>query len=267
MTTIYHPASGRGHINFGWLDSHHSFSFGNWYDGQKVQFGALRVLNDDVVKGGGGFDTHKHENMEIISIPLKGALAHKDSTGSEGILYTGDVQIMSSGSGISHSEFNASPDEPEARRPKARHNAGQAGGVFWIQTRPLDPYDPVNFLQLWIFPRQTGGRPRHEQRSFDPTARVGQWQIVVSPRPEDEALRINQDARLALARLGPGALLEYRPAFAGNGVYIFVIEGGVEAGGQSLERRDGLGLAGTEVVPVRASSVAEVLAIEVPMFA
>lgn len=201
-----------------------------------MQFGALRVLNDDVVKGGGGFDTHKHENMEIISIPLKGALAHKDSTGSEGILYTGDVQIMSAGSGISHSEFNASH------------------------------YDPVNFLQMWIFPRQTGSKPRHEQRSFDPTARVGRWQIVVSPRPEDEALRINQDARLALARLGPGAMLEYHSVFAESGVYIFVIEGEVEAGGQILDRRDGLGISRMDAVDVRAVTTAEILAIEVPMF-
>ena len=230
MTTIYHPASERGHVNFGWLDSHHSFSFGNWYDREKVQFGALRVLNDDIVKGGGGFATHKHENMEIISIPLKGALAHKDSTGTNGIIYSGDVQIMSAGSGITHSEYNASH------------------------------YDPVNFLQLWIFPRQQGGKPRHEQKTFDPAERVGRWQVVVSPRAEDGALRINQDARLALAKFAAGAVLEYRPVFAGNGVYLFVIEGEVEAEGQVLQRRDGLGIA------VRAMSPSEVLAIELPMF-
>ena len=112
MTNIFHPAPERGHVDFGWLDSHHSFSFGNWYNGEKVHFGALRVLNDDIVKGGNGFDSHPHENMEIISIPLKGALAHKDSTGIEGILGTGDVQIMSAGSGIRHSEYNASHFDP-----------------------------------------------------------------------------------------------------------------------------------------------------------
>lgn len=236
MTTIYHPAGGRGHVNFGWLDSHHSFSFGNWHDREKVQFGALRVLNDDVVKGGSGFDTHKHENMEIVSIPLKGALAHKDSTGTDGIIYSGDVQLMSAGSGISHSEFNASH------------------------------YDPVNFLQIWIFPRQNGGKPRHEQQSFSAAERVGRWQVVVSPRAEDGGLRINQDARLALAKIGAGETLEYRTAFAGNGVYLFVIEGEVEAAGQVLQRRDGLGIGGADVVAVRAASAAEVLAIEVPLF-
>jgi len=237
MTTIYHPASGRGHIQFGWLDSHHSFSFGNWYDGEKVQFGALRVLNDDIVRGGSGFDTHKHENMEIISIPLKGALAHKDSTGTDGIIYTGDVQLMSAGSGITHSEYNASH------------------------------YDPVNFLQIWIFPKQPGGKPRHEQKSFDPAARLNQWQVVVSPRSEDQAVRINQDARLALARLDAGRSLEYTPAFPGNGVYLLVLEGAVEAGGQALGPRDGLGLSGMRSVTVTTREwAADVLLIEVPMF-
>jgi redox-sensitive bicupin YhaK (pirin superfamily) len=124
MKSVYHPASERGHANFGWLDSHHSFSFGQWYNPEKVHFGALRVLNDDIVSGGGGFGTHPHDNMEIVSIPLSGALAHKDSTGTDGIIQTGDVQIMSAGTGIRHSEFNAS----------------KAG--------------PVNFLQVWLFPKK-----------------------------------------------------------------------------------------------------------------
>src|SRR5574339_113920 len=122
--TTLHPASERGHVNFGWLDSHHSFSFGHWYDPNKIHFGALRVLNDDIVQGGGGFGTHPHDNMEIVSIPLNGALAHKDSTGTDGIIQTGDVQIMSAGSGIRHSEFNHSKT------------------------------NPVNFLQIWVFPKQ-----------------------------------------------------------------------------------------------------------------
>ncbi len=126
MTTTYYPASERGHANFGWLDSHHSFSFGNWHDREKVHFGALRVLNDDTIKGGKGFDTHPHENMEIVTIPLKGALAHKDSTGAEGIIYSGDVQILSAGSGISHSEYNASH------------------------------YDPCTLPQIWIFTKHVG---------------------------------------------------------------------------------------------------------------
>ena len=237
METTYYPASERGHVNFGWLDSHHSFSFGNWHNREKVHFGALRVLNDDTIKGGKGFDTHPHENMEIVTIPLKGALAHKDSTGSEGIIYTGDVQIMSAGSGIRHSEYNASH------------------------------YDPVNLLQIWIFPKHTGVRPRHEQRSFDPAARKDQWQFVVSPCPEDQALKVYQDARLALARLSADTTITYRTAFPGNGIYIFLLEGQVQAGSRSLQRRDGFGITGADAYMLEATTSAELLAIEVPMFA
>ncbi|HET6253539.1 MAG TPA: pirin family protein [Puia sp.] len=237
MTNIFHPAPERGHIDFGWLDSHHSFSFGNWYNGDKVHFGALRVLNDDIVKGGNGFDSHPHENMEIISIPLKGALAHKDSTGIEGILSTGDVQIMSAGSGIRHSEYNASH------------------------------FEPVNFLQIWIFPKQLNIKPRHDKKSFDPLGRINQWQFVVSPRPGDHSLFINQDARLALTRLHAGTTLRYDNAFKGNGVYVFVLTGTAEAGDATLSARDGLGITGTDSFTVHALTDTELLAIEVPMFA
>lgn len=237
MKNIYHPASERGHVDFGWLDSHHSFSFGNWHDREKVHFGALRVLNDDVVKGGNGFDAHPHENVEIISIPLKGALAHKDSTGIEGILSTDDVQIMSAGSGISHSEYNASH------------------------------FDPVNFLQIWIFPRQLNISPRHDQKTFPPQGRVDQWQTIVSPLPADNALWINQSARLALTRLSAGKTLRYDIIFPGNGVYVFVLSGNVEIGDSQLQSRDGLGITDADHFSVHAATDAEVLAIEVPMFA
>lgn len=237
MTNIFHPAPERGHVDFGWLNSYHSFSFGNWYDRDKVHFGALRVLNDDVVKGGNGFDTHPHENMEIISIPLKGTLAHRDSTGTEGILSAGDVQIMSAGAGIRHSEYNASH------------------------------FDPVNFLQIWIFPKQLNIRPRHEKRSFDPSGRINQWQVVVSARPGDSGLYIYQDARLALTRLEAGRELEYEVAFKDNGVYVFVLTGQVTIGDATLSERDGLGIVGTDQFVVRAEADAEVLAIDVPMFA
>lgn len=237
MTNIFHPAPERGHVDFGWLDSHHSFSFGNWYNGEKVQFGALRVLNDDVVKGGNGFDSHPHENMEIISIPLKGTLAHKDSTGIEGILSTGDVQIMSAGSGIRHSEYNASH------------------------------FDPVNFLQIWIFPNQLNIKPRHNKRSFDPAGRANQWQFIVSPLARDGGLFINQDARLALARLDAGTTLRYDNAFNGNGVYVFVLTGSIRIGDTTLASRDGLGTTGTDSFAIHALEPSELLAIEVPMFA
>jgi redox-sensitive bicupin YhaK (pirin superfamily) len=237
MTNIFHPAPERGHVDFGWLDSYHSFSFGNWYNGEKVHFGALRVLNDDVVKGGNGFDSHPHENMEIISIPLKGTLAHKDSTGIEGILSAGDVQIMSAGSGIRHSEYNASH------------------------------FDPVNFLQIWIFPKHLNIRPRHDKKSFDPAGRANHWQFVVSPRSEDGGLYINQDARLALTRLDAGTALQYDNAFDGNGVYIFVLTGSIAFGETTLSSRDGLGITGTDSFTIHALTDSELLAIEVPMFA
>lgn len=237
MKTVYYPASERGHVNFGWLDSHHSFSFGNWYDAEKVHFGALRVLNDDIVKGGKGFDTHPHENMEIISIPLKGALAHKDSTGVEGIIYSGDVQIMSAGSGIRHSEYNASH------------------------------YDPVNFLQIWVFPKQQNIRPKADQKTFDQAGRMEKWQVVVSPKAEEGGVAINQDARLAMTKLPAGKEIAFSPAFPGNGVFIFVLEGQVEVGGQKLERRDGIGISDMREFTIKAGTAADILAIEVPMFA
>src|SRR5579863_5706852 len=237
MTNIFHPAPERGHVDYGWLDSHHSFSFGNWYDGDKVHFGALRVLNDDTVKGGNGFDSELHENMEIISIPLKGTLARRDSAGTEGILSTGDVRIMSPGSGIRHSEYNASH------------------------------FDPVNFLQIWIFPKQLNIKPRLDKKWFDPAGRVNQWQFVVSPRPEDGGLFINQEARLALSRLDAGTTLPYDNAFVGNGVYVFVLTGSIAIGETTLSSRDGLGITGSNHFDIQALEPSELLAIEVPMFA
>ena len=235
MKTVFHPASERGHVDFGWLNSHHSFSFGHWYNPEKVHFGALRVLNDDIVKGGGGFPTHPHDNMEIISIPLSGALAHKDSTGTDGIIKTGDVQIMSAGSGIQHSEFNAS------------------------QT------DTVNFLQVWVFPKQANIKPRYDQKTFDVAKRQNQWQVVVSADEKDGGVWINQDARFALANLEAGKDITYSPAFTGNGVYVFVLEGEVEIDSNRLNKRDALGISETGNFVIKANTAAQLLAIEVPM--
>jgi len=237
MKTIFYPASERGHVNFGWLDSYHSFSFGNWHDPEKVHFGALRVLNDDTVEGGKGFDTHPHDNMEIVSIPLKGAIAHKDSTGTEGIIYSGDVQIMSAGSGIRHSEYNASH------------------------------FDPVNFLQLWVFPKQRNIKPRHDQKAFDQSGRKGKWQVVVSPDKTEGGVWINQDARMALTQLEAGKEITFSPVFSGNGVYLFVLEGAAEVDGKKLGRRDALGVSGTDAFTIKADTQTDLLAIEVPMFA
>jgi redox-sensitive bicupin YhaK (pirin superfamily) len=238
MQTIIYPASGRGHANFGWLDSYHSFSFGNWYDPEKVHFGALRVLNDDSVKGGAGFGLHPHDNMEIVSIPFSGAMIHKDSTGTDGVIKTGDVQIMSAGSGIRHSEYNASKT------------------------------DPVNFLQIWVIPKTRDSKPRYDQKTFDLAARAGQWQIVVSPDESEGGVLINQDARFALTRLEGAQEISFTPKFKGNGVYLFVLEGGIEGAGVVLGKRDAVGISGAERFTIRAGGQqAEVLAIEVPMLA
>jgi quercetin 2,3-dioxygenase len=181
---------------------------------------------------------HPHDNMEIVSIPLKGALAHKDSTGTEEIIYSGNVQIMSAGSGIRHSEYNASH------------------------------YDPVNFLQIWIFPKQQNIKPRHDQKQFDQNDRSGKWQVVVSPDAADGGVWINQDARMAMTRMQAGKEIVFSPAFPGNGVYVFVLEGEVTIGDRKLEKRDALGIWEIEEdVIIRAGSDSELLVIEVPMFA
>ncbi len=238
MQTIIYPASGRGHANLGWLDSYHSFSFGNWYDEAKVHFGALRVLNDDRVTGGAGFGLHPHDNMEIVSIPFSGALTHKDSTGTDGIIKTGDVQIMSAGSGIRHSEYNASKT------------------------------DPAKFLQIWVIPKVRDIKPRYDQKTFDLEARIGKWQVVVSPDESEGGVWINQDARFALTRLDSGQEISFTPKFKGNGVYLFVLEGSIEVEAAKLGKRDAIGISGTDNFTIQAGAErTELLAIEVPMLA
>lgn len=233
--TVLHKADSRGHANHGWLDSHHSFSFGHYYDPERIQFGALRVLNDDVVKGGMGFGKHPHDNMEIISIPLRGALQHNDDTGRNEIIKTGDVQIMSAGTGIFHSEFNASKT------------------------------DDVNFLQVWVFPKKKGIDPRYEQKSFDVKDRENQLQMVVSPDKNSNALWINQDSWFSLGNVQKGKELNYHTHKKENGVYIFVIDGTIVANDQKLEKRDGLGVWNTDQIILKAESDSEVLVMEVPM--
>src|ERR1700680_2923720 len=235
MKTIFHPASERGQVNVGWLDSYHSFSFGHWQDPEKIHFGALRVLNDDRVNGGAGFPAHPHDNMEIVSIPLEGALAHKDSTGTDGVIKTGDVQIMSAGTGIRHSEMNASKT------------------------------DPARFLQIWVFPKLEDSKPRYDQKAFDSKERKNKWQIVVSPNEKDGGVWINQDSRFALVDLEAGKQLTYTPAFKGNGVYVFLIDGEIEISGQKLGKRDAVGISGTDNFNIIANQDSKILAIEVPM--
>lgn len=235
MTTKLYRAADRGTADYGWLKPNYYFSFAQYWDPQKVHFGLLRVLNDDFVAGGGGFPTHPHDNMEIVTIPLTGALQHKDSTGGQGIIKAGDVQIMSAGTGVQHSEFNDSKTEP------------------------------VTLFQVWVFPKVKNIKPRYDQRSFDTADRKNQWQIVVSPLETDNALWINQDARFALASLDAGKELRYTTAFKGNGIFLVVVNGSVEVNGQVLNKRDAAGIAETDSFTVTATEGAELLAIEVPM--
>lgn len=234
MKSLFHPAIDRGHVSMGWLDSHHSFSFGHWYNPEKTNFGALRVLNDDIVEPSMGFGTHPHQNMEIVSIPLFGELAHKDSIGTKGVIQTGDVQIMSAGSGIQHSEFNHSSDKK------------------------------VNFLQIWVLPKILNIEPRYDQKSFSPSGRKNRFQTVVSPMDES-AVWINQDAYFSLAEMDPGENLIYNVHAKNQGIYVFLLSGKLEIEGHSLERRDAVGLWENESYTFSPKIKSDVLVIEVPM--
>jgi quercetin 2,3-dioxygenase len=235
MKTVIHKAETRGHANHGWLNSYHTFSFAGYHDPSRVHFGMLRVLNDDIVQGGRGFGQHPHDNMEIISIPLKGSLEHGDNTGGHGIIKSGEVQIMSAGSGIAHSEKNASPTEA------------------------------VNFLQIWVFPKEKNITPRYDQKLFSAEDRVNKFQTVVAPEKNENSLWINQDAWFSLGNLQTGSTTEYTLNKNTSGVYAFVIEGDVTINGEKLNKRDGLGVWDTDKLSIVADSHAEVLLMEVPM--
>lgn len=234
MNTVVHKSDSRGSADHGWLRSRHTFSFAGYHNPDRVHFGALRVLNDDTVSGGNGFGTHPHDNMEIVSVPLFGDLEHKDSTGTGEVIKTGDVQIMSAGSGLRHSEFNHSKEEE------------------------------VQFLQIWVFPKERDITPRYEQKTFDPDDRMNKFQTVVSPEGAD-ALWINQDAYFSLANLDAGMALSYEVKKPSNGVYFFVLNGEINIADQSLDLRDAVGVTDTSEIHLKARSYAEVLAIEVPM--
>ena len=234
MKTVLHKAGSRGHANHGWLNSYHSFSFGAYHHPDRMHFGALRVLNDDTVAAGMGFGKHPHDNMEIVSIPLSGDLQHQDSTGRNEIIRAHDVQIMSAGSGIAHSEMNASKTEE------------------------------VKFLQIWVFPKLKNIEPRYEQKSFLPENRLNQILTVVAP-DDSNAVFINQDAWFSLGSFSKDLSIEYPIKKTGNGVYVFVLSGSVTVNGELLENRDGLGVSETEVLTIVANTESELLLIDIPM--
>ncbi|HKI51909.1 MAG TPA: pirin family protein [Geothermobacteraceae bacterium] len=233
--TIYHQADSRGRADHGWLLSRHTFSFADYHDPERVRFGLLRVINDDIVKPSMGFGTHPHENMEIVSIPLSGSLRHQDSMGNRHIITAGEVQIMSAGSGLTHSEYNNSDSEE------------------------------VNFLQIWVFPEQRDIAPRYGQKRFEPADRRNRFQTLVAPERNNDAIWINQQAWFSMADLEAGSALSYVKRRPESGVYLFVIEGELTANGHPLAKRDGLGLSGPEDITLQAETAAEVLAIEVPL--
>ena len=236
MQYLVHKADHRGTANFGWLKSYHSFSFGSYYNPNNMQFGALRVLNDDWVEPGAGFPKHGHRDMEIVSIPLSGDLKHQDSTGTAAVIRSGDVQVMSAGRGIEHSEFNAS--ETEA----------------------------VAFLQIWVLPREKGVQPRYQQLTLPQPFPQNKWVQVVSPNPEDDGVYVHQDTWFSIADISEGTSIDYvLKAPKIHGVYFFVIEGALEAGGARLDRRDALGVWEVPMIHLEAKTDSRVLAIEVPM--
>ena len=235
MKTIFHPAGERGFASRGWLKSYHSFSFSQFYDEKKMNFGLLRVLNDDFVEKGMGFGTHGHDNMEIVSIPLSGALKHNDSTGREKIINQGDVQIMSAGSGIQHSEINNSKTED------------------------------VKFLQIWILPKEKDIEPRYEQKSFSEEDKRNKFLTVVSPEKDALSVWINQDAYFSLANLDAGGNIDYELKSKTHGVYLFVLEGEIEVADHNLKERDALGVYEIEKLNILANANTKLLVIEVPM--
>ncbi|HQU40178.1 MAG TPA: pirin family protein [Chitinophagales bacterium] len=233
---ILHPARERGHAQHGWLDSYHSFSFAGYYDPDKVHFGALRVLNDDTVAAGMGFGTHPHDNMEIISIPLSGDLEHRDSMGNTTVIRHGDIQVMSAGTGVQHSEYNKNADKE------------------------------VKFLQIWVFPNKRNVAPRYDQITLDPAARHNKLQQILSPNANDEGVWIHQDAWFHLGHFDKDQAFGHTLNKPGNGIYAFVLEGSFRVHGKELGRRDAAGI--SDVTNIELESLedgSEILLMEVPM--
>jgi redox-sensitive bicupin YhaK (pirin superfamily) len=233
--TIIHKAETRGHANHGWLKSYHSFSFANYYNPERMHFGVLRVLNDDYVEAGMGFGTHPHDNMEIISIPLEGDLEHKDSMGNLAVIKNGDVQVMSAGTGITHSEYNKNKDKA------------------------------VKFLQIWVFPNKKNVTPRYGQITLNEKDRHNKLQQIVSPNPNDAGAWIHQNAWFHLGKFDKGLTTEYTVKAKENGVYAFVLSGEVTINDQKLSQRDGLGIWNTDKLVIAANADAEILLMDVPM--
>jgi redox-sensitive bicupin YhaK (pirin superfamily) len=235
MKQMYYPASERGTSDHGWLKANFSFSFGPYYNPEKVHFGALRVLNDDIIAGGGGFGAHPHDNMEIITIPLLGALEHKDSMGNVGVIHAGEVQVMSAGTGVQHSEYN--------------HSATEA----------------ANTLQIWLFPKVKNVEPQYDQKSFTDKLKLNELTTLISPDKTADTLWINQDATFSMGEFEADKQINYNIKTPGNGAYVFVLEGVVKIDGQVVNKRDALGVYDTSSFTIDTQATTRLLIIDIPM--
>jgi redox-sensitive bicupin YhaK (pirin superfamily) len=235
MNFIIHKAETRGHANHGWLNAKHSFSFASWYNPERIHFGALRVLNDDIVAPGTGFGKHPHDNMEIITIPLRGALRHEDSMGFSEVIHEGEVQVMSAGKGIYHSEFNASSTEE------------------------------INLFQIWIFPNKQNVEPRYDQIKYDLTDTGNKFLQLVSPNRDDEGTWIHQNAWISMTSLTEKNSIEYKMKNSKNGVYFMIMDGQFDIGNNKLQSRDAIGIWENENIQIKTIAKGKILAIEVPM--
>lgn len=235
MKTIIHKAETRGHANHGWLNTHHTFSFANYYNPERVHFGALRVLNDDWIAGGEGFGKHPHDNMEIITIPLKGAVEHQDSMGNKGVINAGEIQVMSAGTGIFHSEYNANKDKE------------------------------LELLQIWVFSDKKNVTPRYQQMSLADLQKPNELYQILSPNSEDAGVWIHQQAWFRLGHLSAGKSVNYKLHKKESGVYVFVIEGEASIADKTLKRRDGLGIWETDEFQIVSSTDSKILIMEIPM--
>jgi len=235
MEKIYYAADKRGHNDIGWLKANFSFSFASYYDPEKIHFGALRVLNDDIIAGGKGFGTHPHDNMEIITIPISGALEHKDSMGNIGVIHAGEVQVMSAGSGVTHSEYNHSKTEA------------------------------ANTLQIWLFPKEKNIKPRYDQKNFTDVLKPNELATLISPDKNADTLWINQDATFSMGDFEAGKQFTYDIKQPGNGVYVFVMDSAAEIDGTTLNKKDALGVYNTSSITIITEAKSRLLLIEVPM--
>ena len=233
--SVLYKAETRGHADHGWLNSYHTFSFANYYNPERMNFGVLRVLNDDTIASGMGFGTHPHDNMEIISIPLEGDLEHKDNMGNGSVIKYGDIQVMSAGTGITHSEFNGNKDKPG------------------------------KFLQIWVFPDKQNVTPRYDQITLNVDDRHNKLQQILSPNAGDEGVWIHQNAWFHIGKFDKGVSAEYNVKAKENGVFAFIISGDVTINNQKLNARDGFGIWDVENISIKADSDAELLLMEVPM--